>query len=145
MEWHPCCPEQGCWVGGWITGYSIPVPQFGDLDPTSAEFFLQEERLAQMRSDYEQQCRVSGAETRLLCPPGASQNHLGWKNPSQMESSHSPSTNHVPKCHILTANSSTRKAGKLFPQKWLSLEGELAPGWAGRGSLEPCEFRVAVI
>lgn len=36
--------------------------QFGDLDPSSAEFFLQEERLAQMRSEYEQQCRVSGAQ-----------------------------------------------------------------------------------
>lgn len=34
--------------------------QFGDLDPSSAEFFLQEERLAQMRSEYERQCRVSG-------------------------------------------------------------------------------------
>ncbi|KFQ81499.1 Ninein, partial [Phoenicopterus ruber ruber] len=31
--------------------------QFGDLDPSSAEFFLQEERLAQMRSEYERQCR----------------------------------------------------------------------------------------
>lgn len=66
----PCCPEQGCRVGGWITGYSPPVFQFGDLDPTSAEFFLQEERLAQMRSEYEQQCRVSAADTWLLCPPG---------------------------------------------------------------------------
>lgn len=36
--------------------------QFGDLDPSSAEFFLQEERLAQMRSEYERQCRVSGAQ-----------------------------------------------------------------------------------
>ncbi|XP_045423436.1 ninein isoform X7 [Lemur catta] len=32
--------------------------KFGDLDPSSAEFFLQEERLTQMRNEYEQQCRV---------------------------------------------------------------------------------------
>ncbi|KAL2789960.1 ninein isoform 6 [Daubentonia madagascariensis] len=32
--------------------------KFGDLDPSSTEFFLQEERLAQMRNEYEQQCRV---------------------------------------------------------------------------------------
>ncbi|XP_021118068.1 ninein isoform X2 [Heterocephalus glaber] len=32
--------------------------KFGDLDPSSAEFFLQEERLTQMRSEYERQCRV---------------------------------------------------------------------------------------
>ncbi|KAI1895270.1 hypothetical protein AGOR_G00104570 [Albula goreensis] len=31
--------------------------KFGDLDPGSAEFFLQEERLRQLRSDYEGQCR----------------------------------------------------------------------------------------
>lgn len=35
--------------------------QYGDLDPSSAEFFLQEERLAQMKSKYELQCRVSRA------------------------------------------------------------------------------------
>uniref|UniRef100_A0A8D2M407 EF-hand domain-containing protein n=1 Tax=Zonotrichia albicollis TaxID=44394 RepID=A0A8D2M407_ZONAL len=38
---------------------NVLAEKFGDLDPTSAEFFLQEERLAQMRSEYEQQCRVS--------------------------------------------------------------------------------------
>ncbi|XP_074146771.1 ninein-like [Sminthopsis crassicaudata] len=32
--------------------------KFGDLDPNSAEFFLQEERLIQMKSEYEQQCRM---------------------------------------------------------------------------------------
>ncbi|KAM9147454.1 ninein isoform 2-T2 [Pangshura tecta] len=31
--------------------------KFGDLDPSSAEFFLQEERLVQMKNEYEQQCR----------------------------------------------------------------------------------------
>ncbi|XP_029454205.1 ninein isoform X2 [Rhinatrema bivittatum] len=31
--------------------------KFGDLDPSSAEFFLQEERLAQMKKEHEQQCR----------------------------------------------------------------------------------------
>ncbi|NWY32143.1 NIN protein, partial [Pheucticus melanocephalus] len=36
---------------------NVLAEKFGDLDPTSAEFFLQEERLAQMRSEYEQQCR----------------------------------------------------------------------------------------
>lgn len=36
--------------------------QFGDLDPSSTEFFLQEERLAQMRSEYQRQCRVSEAQ-----------------------------------------------------------------------------------
>ncbi|XP_016001287.2 ninein isoform X1 [Rousettus aegyptiacus] len=37
---------------------NVLAEKFGDLDPSSAEFFLQEERLAQMRSEYEQQCRV---------------------------------------------------------------------------------------
>ncbi|XP_028714446.1 LOW QUALITY PROTEIN: ninein [Peromyscus leucopus] len=37
---------------------NVLAEKFGDLDPTSAEFFLQEERLAQMRSEYEQQCRL---------------------------------------------------------------------------------------
>ncbi|XP_074092104.1 ninein-like [Macrotis lagotis] len=32
--------------------------KFGDLDPNSAEFFLQEERLTQMKIEYEQQCRL---------------------------------------------------------------------------------------
>ncbi|KAJ8289695.1 hypothetical protein GJAV_G00004240 [Gymnothorax javanicus] len=36
---------------------SILKEKFGDLDPSSAEFFLQEERLRQMRSHYERQCR----------------------------------------------------------------------------------------
>ncbi|XP_009074479.1 PREDICTED: ninein [Acanthisitta chloris] len=36
---------------------NVLAEKFGDLDPTSAEFFLQEERVAQMRSEYEQQCR----------------------------------------------------------------------------------------
>ncbi|XP_050831401.1 ninein isoform X3 [Serinus canaria] len=36
---------------------NVLAEKFGDLDPSSAEFFLQEERLAQMRSEYEQQCR----------------------------------------------------------------------------------------
>lgn len=47
------------WKSNWIP--FVPF-QFGDLDPSSAEFFLQEERLAQMRSEYERQCRVSGAQ-----------------------------------------------------------------------------------
>ncbi|GAB1297497.1 Ninein [Apodemus speciosus] len=37
---------------------NVLAEKFGDLDPSSAEFFLQEERLAQMRNDYEQQCRL---------------------------------------------------------------------------------------
>ncbi|KAM6202136.1 ninein [Rhynchocyon petersi] len=37
---------------------NVLAEKFGDLDPSSAEFFLQEERLAQMRKEYEQQCRV---------------------------------------------------------------------------------------
>ncbi|XP_050753771.1 ninein isoform X3 [Gymnogyps californianus] len=36
---------------------NVLAEKFGDLDPGSAEFFLQEERLAQMRSEYERQCR----------------------------------------------------------------------------------------
>ncbi|XP_045678078.1 ninein isoform X5 [Phyllostomus hastatus] len=36
---------------------NVLAEKFGDLDPNSAEFFLQEERLAQMRNEYEQQCR----------------------------------------------------------------------------------------
>ncbi|XP_036397646.1 ninein [Megalops cyprinoides] len=36
---------------------SILKDKFGDLDPGSAEFFLQEERLRQLRTDYEGQCR----------------------------------------------------------------------------------------
>ncbi|XP_031808784.1 ninein isoform X1 [Sarcophilus harrisii] len=32
--------------------------KFGDPDPNSAEFFLQEERLIQMKIEYEQQCRM---------------------------------------------------------------------------------------
>ncbi|KAM4626063.1 uncharacterized protein nin isoform 1-T1 [Polymixia lowei] len=31
--------------------------KFGDLDPSSADFFLQEERIKQLRSSYEDQCR----------------------------------------------------------------------------------------
>uniref|UniRef100_UPI00398EB124 ninein isoform X2 n=1 Tax=Pristiophorus japonicus TaxID=55135 RepID=UPI00398EB124 len=31
--------------------------KFGDLDPTSAEFFLHEEKFTQIRKEYEQQCR----------------------------------------------------------------------------------------
>ncbi|XP_023579504.1 ninein [Octodon degus] len=37
---------------------NVLAEKFGDLDPSSAEFFLQEERLVQMRSEYERQCRV---------------------------------------------------------------------------------------
>ncbi|XP_076982903.1 ninein isoform X7 [Tamandua tetradactyla] len=37
---------------------NVLAEKFGDLDPSSAEFFLQEERLTQMRNDYEQQCRL---------------------------------------------------------------------------------------
>ncbi|ELK05277.1 Ninein [Pteropus alecto] len=37
---------------------NVLTEKFGDLDPSSAEFFLQEERLTQMRNEYEQQCRV---------------------------------------------------------------------------------------
>ncbi|KAM7158980.1 ninein isoform 8-T13 [Molossus nigricans] len=37
---------------------NVLAEKFGDLDPGSAEFFLQEERLTQMRNEYEQQCRV---------------------------------------------------------------------------------------
>ncbi|XP_030628219.1 ninein [Chanos chanos] len=36
---------------------SILREKFGDLDPGSAEFFLQEDRLRQLRSHYEEQCR----------------------------------------------------------------------------------------
>ncbi|KAM8781890.1 ninein isoform 1-T4 [Rhynchonycteris naso] len=36
---------------------NVLAEKFGDLDPSSAEFFLQEERLTQMRNEYEQQCR----------------------------------------------------------------------------------------
>ena len=36
---------------------NVLAEKFGDLDPGSAEFFLQEERLAQVRSEYERQCR----------------------------------------------------------------------------------------
>lgn len=42
--------------------------QFGDLDPSSAEFFLQEERLAHMKAAYERQCRVSGSGRADFCP-----------------------------------------------------------------------------
>lgn len=33
--------------------------KFGDLDPGSAELFLQEERIKQLRTGYEAQCRVT--------------------------------------------------------------------------------------
>nr|XP_015206269.1 PREDICTED: ninein isoform X5 [Lepisosteus oculatus] len=36
---------------------NILKEKFGDLDPGSAEFFLQEERLRHLRSKYEEQCR----------------------------------------------------------------------------------------
>ncbi|XP_032631508.1 ninein isoform X9 [Chelonoidis abingdonii] len=36
---------------------NVLAEKFGDLDPSSAEFFLQEERLVQMKNEYEQQCR----------------------------------------------------------------------------------------
>ncbi|XP_031409615.1 ninein isoform X2 [Meleagris gallopavo] len=36
---------------------NVLAEKFGDLDPSSAEFFLQEERLAQMKNEYELQCR----------------------------------------------------------------------------------------
>lgn len=34
------------------------LSQFGDLDPASADFFLQEERIKQLRAGYEAQYRV---------------------------------------------------------------------------------------
>ncbi|XP_041703287.2 ninein isoform X2 [Coregonus clupeaformis] len=37
---------------------NILKEKFGDLDPGSAEFFLQEERLRRLRSSYEEQCRA---------------------------------------------------------------------------------------
>nr|XP_051678791.1 ninein isoform X4 [Oryctolagus cuniculus] len=37
---------------------NVLAEKFGDLDPSSAEFFLQEERLTQMKNEYEQQYRV---------------------------------------------------------------------------------------
>ncbi|XP_060685166.1 ninein isoform X1 [Hemiscyllium ocellatum] len=36
---------------------TILKEKFGDLDPTSAEFFLHEEKFTRMRKEYEQQCR----------------------------------------------------------------------------------------
>ncbi|XP_062974312.1 ninein isoform X2 [Elgaria multicarinata webbii] len=36
---------------------NVLAEKFGDLDPGSAEFFLQEERLMQMKNKYERQCR----------------------------------------------------------------------------------------
>ncbi|XP_053098462.1 ninein isoform X3 [Hemicordylus capensis] len=36
---------------------NVLAEKFGDLDPSSAEFFLQKEQLAQMKNEYEQQCR----------------------------------------------------------------------------------------
>ncbi|KAM6913039.1 uncharacterized protein nin [Xenentodon cancila] len=36
---------------------NVMKEKFGDLDPGSAEFFLQEERIKQLRSSYEAQCR----------------------------------------------------------------------------------------
>ncbi|XP_067895194.1 ninein isoform X2 [Heterodontus francisci] len=36
---------------------TILKEKFGDLDPTSAEFFLHEEKFSRMRKEYEQQCR----------------------------------------------------------------------------------------
>uniref|UniRef100_A0A670HMB4 Ninein n=1 Tax=Podarcis muralis TaxID=64176 RepID=A0A670HMB4_PODMU len=36
---------------------NVLAEKYGDLDPSSAEFFLQEERLMQMKNTYEQQCR----------------------------------------------------------------------------------------
>ncbi|XP_026554548.1 ninein isoform X5 [Pseudonaja textilis] len=36
---------------------NVLADKFGDLDPGSVEFFLQEERLSQMKKKYEQQCR----------------------------------------------------------------------------------------
>ncbi|XP_027763192.1 ninein, partial [Empidonax traillii] len=50
---------------------NVLAEKFGDLDPNSAEFFLQEERLAQIKSEYEQQCRGQLAELkRMRCPKG---------------------------------------------------------------------------
>ncbi|EPQ08772.1 Ninein [Myotis brandtii] len=51
---------------------NVLAEKFGDLDPSSAEFFLQEERLTQMRNEYEQQCRVHRyaqqlEETKAAC------------------------------------------------------------------------------
>ncbi|XP_061468543.1 ninein isoform X2 [Rhineura floridana] len=36
---------------------NVLAEKFGDLNPGSAEFFLQEERLMQMKNEYERQCR----------------------------------------------------------------------------------------
>nr|XP_056708055.1 ninein [Euleptes europaea] len=36
---------------------NVLAEKFGDLDPSSAEFFLQEERLTQLKIEYERQCR----------------------------------------------------------------------------------------
>lgn len=38
--------------------------KFGDLDPSSVDFFLQEERMKQLRAGYEAQYRVSWSEQR---------------------------------------------------------------------------------
>ncbi|KAG8126691.1 hypothetical protein E2320_021986 [Naja naja] len=37
---------------------NVLADKFGDLDPGSVEFFLQEERLSQMKKKYEQRCRL---------------------------------------------------------------------------------------
>ncbi|XP_038612857.1 ninein [Tachyglossus aculeatus] len=37
---------------------NVLTEKFGGLDPSSAEFLLQEERLTQMKNEYEQQCRL---------------------------------------------------------------------------------------
>lgn len=38
--------------------------QFGDLDPASADFFLQEERIKQLHAGYEAQYRVYKKNTK---------------------------------------------------------------------------------
>lgn len=44
--------------------YVILFFQFGDLDPGSADFFLQEERINQLRTGYEAQYRVTESKTQ---------------------------------------------------------------------------------
>ncbi|KAG9336729.1 hypothetical protein JZ751_003077 [Albula glossodonta] len=49
--------------------------KFGELDPGSAEFFLQEERLRQLRSDYEGQCRSLTVKALALSLTKVSEYH----------------------------------------------------------------------
>ncbi|ELW47003.1 Ninein [Tupaia chinensis] len=66
---------------------NVLAEKFGDLDPSSAEFFLQEERLAQMRNEYEQQCRVRLSEKQLdetLVTCEKEQEHMKQKYEAEM-------------------------------------------------------------